>query len=123
MEKKSFWALIGSMLIIGSVLAGCGGTPSAVVKKAYAADEKGDAKTVALLLSSSNGVGRMASQISRKGVIVKTTELVYGGGTAKVTVTHKNGDSTIVSLKKIDGKWKISGFEELQLLYEYDGRL
>jgi hypothetical protein len=126
MKKKLLLALIGIVLIIGLV-AGCGGfgdSPSAVVKNAYAAAEKGNAKAVALLLLSGVATSDwMASRIKSKGVIVKTEELIYGDGTAKVTITHKNGDVTNVFLKKIDGAWKISGFEELQQLREWDGKL
>jgi PBP1b-binding outer membrane lipoprotein LpoB len=128
MNKRIFMALIGSVLIIGLVLAGCSGeglftTPSAVVKKAYTAADKGDTKALFALMSPEVAeiatpyaaivMQALAAQIGSKGPIVKTEEQI-NGNTARVTITLKNGDAAIVSLMKTDGKWKISDFNEHQ---------
>jgi hypothetical protein len=51
-------------------------------------------------------------QIGSKGPVVKTSEQI-NGNTAKVTITQKNGDTSTVSLVKIDDKWKIADFDKL----------
>jgi hypothetical protein len=125
MNKKSFLALTGIMLVIGLALAGCGvfgDTPSAVVKKAYTAADKGDTKALFSLLSpeaaqnvqsyAAKVMQSLAAQIGSKGPIVKTDQYIEGNA-ARVTITHQNGDTGDVSLVKIDGKWKISDFDNL----------
>ena len=119
-------ALALSVMVMAAVFTGCGvfggDNPSAIVKKAYTAADKGDAKALFALMSpeaaentqpyASKVMQSLAGQIGSKGPIVKTEEQI-DGDTARVTITHQNGDTAGVSFVKVGGKWKISDFDNL----------
>jgi predicted component of type VI protein secretion system len=107
------------MMLMGIVclvfIAGCSSndSPSAVVRKFYAAVEKNDAKAMGqvatpetvqmMALLGEKGAGMVAAY----GKITNTTEEI-DGDTAVVTVTFANGETENLDLKKIDGKWKVT---------------
>ncbi|MDR0638775.1 MAG: hypothetical protein LBG27_07745, partial [Spirochaetaceae bacterium] len=96
-----------------------GDTPSAIVKKAYAAADKGDTKALFALMSPETAekvapyaaklMQSLAAQIGSNGAIVKTEEQI-AGDVAAVRITQKNGGTSLVSFEKVGGKWKIVDF-------------
>jgi uncharacterized lipoprotein NlpE involved in copper resistance len=101
-------------LVCFFVFVGCGNndTPSSVARKFYTALQKNDTKALGQVATPET-VQTMAmfgekvqGMMQSYGKITNTTEQI-DGDTAVVSVTFENGESGDLTLKKIDGKWKV----------------
>jgi len=107
--------IIAIIAIIGLAVTSCGGggSPSAVVKKAIAAVEKGDQKGVeatftpeaAALINAM--MEKAQGQFEKKGGIDKMNETI-NGDKATVNVTYKDGTTDDITLVKLNGDWKVT---------------
>ncbi|MDR2923149.1 MAG: DUF4878 domain-containing protein [Treponema sp.] len=118
--KKFSLGLISFTMIIGLVVVGCGnigGSPTSVVKRYYAALAKGDVKALGEVMTA-KGVqyltpfmSKAKDRVAALGKITKTEETI-DGDTGIVKVTFSNGTTEKVSVRKVDGKWKISEWDK-----------
>jgi 2-methylaconitate cis-trans-isomerase PrpF len=109
MKREMFLAGVICLLIIGCAASN---NPTAVTKNFFTAIQKNDTKamgkyatpeTISLITMFGT---KMQGAISAYGKITATTEAI-DGDTATVTVSFENGEDTDITLKKIDGKWKV----------------
>jgi cytochrome oxidase Cu insertion factor (SCO1/SenC/PrrC family) len=96
-------------------IVGCGaigGSPSSAARKFFEAVAKNDVKAMEKVASPEvvQLIGMLGEKseesLANFGKITGTTEEI-DGDTATVTVTFENGEEEEVTLKKIDGKWKV----------------
>jgi hypothetical protein len=110
--------LIGFAMIVGLVLAGCGGggSPAKVVRQYYAALAKGDTKTISVVMTPGAAenltpfMEKAKEHVTSLGEIVSAEETI-DGDSGFVSVTFSNGDTEEISVKKVDGKWRVSEWE------------
>ena len=112
-------------LVLGLTAAGCGGaqvkedtSPSDVVKLYYEAIKKGDTKTMCELEggSSSDCKRRSTNSSDMKYMVSKfpgrfditDMEERIRGDKAAVTITSKDGKTSVMDLIRKDGKWVIA---------------
>jgi len=115
LHKGLLFAIITVSLVI--CIVNCSGSsPSKVVRAFFAAAEKGDVKAMQDLSTAETAslIGMFSSKIVESlkegepadSKITGTSEKITGD-TAEVTVTFASGKTEDITLKKVDGKWKI----------------
>jgi hypothetical protein len=106
---------MGFGLVCFLIFAGCGiaDTPSSAARKFYTALQKNDTKLLGQVATPET-VQTMAmfgekvqGMMQAYGKITSTTEQI-DGDTAVVSVVFENGETEDLTLKKIDGKWKVA---------------
>ncbi|MDR2596757.1 MAG: DUF4878 domain-containing protein [Treponema sp.] len=118
--RKNFF--IGTLIIVG-LLVSCslGNSPKAAVHKFRKAIEENDMRalakvatpeTVQLVATFSSKIQGYAASISDKKIKTITEEI--DGDTAVVTVIFTDGEEKKFDLKKIDGKWKVDIFMNME---------
>ena len=119
MKKFSLWLVIFSM-IIGMTFINCsnaGGSPSSIVRRYYAALEKGDAKSLGEVMTPQGAanltpfMSKAKDHVLALGKITKTEEVI-NGDTGVVIVTFSNGATEEIDVMKVDGKWKVSEWDK-----------
>jgi len=98
------------------LVVGCGflgESPSSVARKFFVAIAKNDVKAMEKVASPEvvQLIGMLGEKseesVAKFGKITDTTEKIDGDN-ATVTVTFENGETEELTLKKIDGKWKVA---------------
>jgi hypothetical protein len=121
MKKRAFF--FG--LVILALMAGCssGSTPTAVARAYLKAIEKDDLKTLDKVLTP-EGIKNMAEAdaATRAMIITAYKEYAASLGAIKSTAEEIDGDNAVVtftfenaeeevSVKKVNGKWKVTEFD------------
>ena len=112
MKRVVFFALI----ICVAFIASCGSSsdsPSSVARKFFNAVEKGDSKAMAEVATAETVqlmamFGEKAKGMATENGKIKSTTEQIDGDTAIVTITFENDETEDLTLKKIDGKWKVA---------------
>jgi len=107
-------------MIIGVAFINCGnvgGSPSSVVRRYYAAIEKGDARALGQVMTTQGAanltpfMSKAKDHVLALGKIVKTEEVI-NGNTGYVKVTFSNGKTEEIDVMKVGGKWKVSEWDK-----------
>ena len=119
-NKKNWLGILVMVLVFGMMVVGCdniGGSPTSVVKRYYSAIVKGDAKTIGEVMTA-KGAQKLTpimsiakDHVTALGKITEIKEDI-DGDTGVVRVTFSNGDTEEIDVRKVNGKWKVSVWDE-----------
>jgi len=104
---------LAAIIALTVTACGGGGSPSAVVKKAITAVEKGDQKGIEATFTPEAAslmvamLEKAKGQFEKKGGIDTMKETI-NGDKATVNVTYKDGTTDDISLVKVKGDWKVT---------------
>ncbi len=111
--KKILLVLVSFTALL---LAGCGPSPSSVVQDFFDAANEGDWETAqALSTGEANTIIGMAAGLAgdekpkpEDKMEIEIVSEEVDGDTANVVVKNEDGKEATVSLRKVDGEWKIA---------------
>jgi len=115
--KKAFYPIgfICLLLFCGLAFVGCAGrgSPSSVVRQLHTAIERGDNARISELMTPEAAalalkmLQNLQEAYAASGGITRTEETITGN-TAVVRVTYRNGDTDVIDLVRVDGRWRVT---------------